>query len=304
MNTSAFALKSLIWAGCISVMSASVALADSTAPTPTSLNGVQVEATSNGPPSMITDPFNIILGSYVVGTNLKATLNGHTVSTDTPIDFNQSFGLGNDFNRFRLDAVWRITPKQHVRLLWFESNVTRTRELNKNIEWGDYTFQANASITAQNNLGVYELAYEYAFITRPDFELTGSVGVHLLDMQLKLSGAATFTNSDGSVTPVQTETKSSNVPAPLPVIGVGALWQVIPNVYLNGSAQIFKFSYEGIDGNWADLRATGTWMFARHFGAGIGYDWFHVNVDLSKSQFNGNLTLGYSGLQLFLTGSF
>ena len=45
-------------------------------------------------------------------------------------------------------------------------------------------------------------------------------------------------------------------------------------------------------------------MFARHFGVGLGYDRFHVNVDVNKGNFNGNVTLGYSGLQAFLTGSF
>jgi hypothetical protein len=303
-RTNGFGLSALGWAIVISALGANLALADPAAQSSTSLNGVYVEGTSNGPPGLLTDPFNITLGSYVVGTNLKATLNGHSVSTDTPIDFNQSFGLGNDYNRIRLDGVWRITPTQHVRLLWFQTDVTRTRTLDKNVEWGDYTFQANANITAQNNLGVYELSYEYAFMRRPNFELTGSFGVHLLDIRLKLSGNATFTNSDGTVTPVQAETKASNVPAPLPVIGVGALWAVVPNVYINGSAQVFKFSYDGIDGNWSDLRLTGTWMFTRHFGAGLGYDYFHVNVDMNKNSFNGNVKLGYSGLQLFLAGSF
>ena len=304
IKTSACGRNWLVLTICLGVSGANIALADSTTPGTTSLNGVYVEGTSKGPPGLITDPFNITLGAYLVGTNMKATLNGHTVSTDTPIDFNQTFGTGADFNRFRLDGVWRITPTQHIRIMYFQSDVTRERSLSKNLEWGDYTFQANANISATNNLGVYELAYEYAFITRPDFELTGSFGVHVLNMQLKLSGSATITNSDGSVTQAQSETKVSNLPAPLPVVGVGALWAVLPNVYLNGSAQVFKFSYEGYNGNWSDLRATGTWMFSRHFGAGLGYDWFHVNVDVNKAKFNGNVTLGYSGLQLFLTGSF
>jgi hypothetical protein len=304
IKTSDIGLNSLMLAVCVGALGANLAIADPTTPTTTSLNGVYVEGTSKGPPGLITDPFNVVLGGYIVGTNFKATLNGHSVSTDTPIDFNQTFGTGSDFNRFRLDAVWRITPKHHVRALWFQSDVTRSRNLTKNIEWGDYTFQANANIKATNNLGVYELAYEYAFITRPDFELTGSFGVHLLNMQLKLSGAATLTNPDGTTTSVQSQTKASNLPAPLPVIGVGALWAVVPNVYLNGSAQVFKFSYDGYNGNWSDLRATGTWMFSRHFGAGLGYDWFHVNVDVSSANFNGKVALGYSGLQLFLTGSF
>ena len=253
---------------------------------------------------MLTDRFNFSLGSYVVGTNLTADLNGHSVSAGTPIDFGHTFDTDANFNRIRLDGEWRITPTQHLRLLYFNTDVTRTRTLDDNLGWGDYTFQADASISATTKLAVYELSYESAFLRRPTFELTGNAGVHVLDMSIKLAGNATITDANGNVSAAQYESKNSNLPAPLPVIGVRGLWAILPNFYLDANAQIFKFKYEGYDGTWSDLRLAGTWMFARHFGVGLGYDRFHVNVDVSKANFNGNVTLGYSGLQAFLTGSF
>jgi hypothetical protein len=45
-------------------------------------------------------------------------------------------------------------------------------------------------------------------------------------------------------------------------------------------------------------------MFARNFGVGLGYNYFGVDVDVDKSSFNGTLKVGYSGLQLFVTGTF
>lgn len=305
LKVSRLGVKSLALVGCINVMALNIAHADATAPASSTQNpSVYVENTSSAASPLLTDRFNVTLGGYVVGTNVTADLNGHSVSAGTPVDFGHTFGTDANFNRIRLDAVWRITPTQHIKLLYFNTNVTRTRTLDKDIGWGDYTFLANASVSATTKLAVYELSYEYAFLRRPTFELTGSAGIHVLDMSLKLAGDATITDANGNVSSAQYSSKNSNLPAPLPVFGVRALWAVLPNLYLDANAQIFKFSYEGYDGNWSDLRLAGTWMFTRHFGAGLGYDRFHVNVDVSKSVFNGNVTLGYSGLQAFLTGSF
>jgi hypothetical protein len=47
-----------------------------------------------------------------------------------------------------------------------------------------------------------------------------------------------------------------------------------------------------------------TWMFSRHVGAGVGCARFALNVDANKSSFEGRLKANYSGLQIYLMGSF
>ena len=132
-------------------------------------------------------------------------------------------------------------------------------------------------------------------------------GIHLDDLTLKLSGNASLT-VDTPTGPVDQATAftstSHSVPAPLPVFGFRGDWAVSPHVYLDASAQIFSISYQGINGNWSDLRAGATWMFSNHFGVGIGYDRFATHVDVGKASFNGRLNWGYQGLLLYLKGGF
>ena len=139
---------------------------------------------------------------------------------------------------------------------------------------------------------------------RPTYEIAASAGIHLMDMKLQLSGNATVFNSNGIFNSVSYQSKQSSLPAPLPVIGVRGAWMLSPDWYLDAQGQVFKFKYEGYDGTWSDLRVGATWMFARHFGVGLGYNRFHTNLDVTKANFNGNLSLGYSGLQAFVTGSY
>lgn len=71
-----------------------------------------------------------------------------------------------------------------------------------------------------------------------------------------------------------------------------------------GEAQVFAISYQGINGNWSELRAGATWMFSHHFGVGLGYDRFATHVDLGKASFTGRLNFGYQGLLLYVKGGF
>ena len=46
--------------------------------------------------------------------------------------------------------------------------------------------------------------------------------------------------------------------------------------------QYFRVSVDGYDGNWSDARVGATWMFSRHFGAGLGYDHFATRTSLER----------------------
>ena len=243
------------------------------------------------------------LGGFLVNTDTKARLNGSSAS-NPEVDFDRTFGKASDETRIRADALWRITPTHHLRFLYFDNTIDRSRVISENIKWGDLEFQAGANVLSQTEFKIVELAYEYAFMRRPGFELAGSVGVHYMDLSLGLSGSATLTNPDGTVSTSAVRSKSSSVPVPLPVIGVRAAWAVSPQWLVDVQGQVFKAKFDEYDGRVTDLRASATWMYSPHFGVGLGYNTFITKVDVDKASYNGRVHVGYSGLQLFLTGAF
>jgi len=219
-------------------------------------------------------------------------------------DLDKTLGNASDATRVRVDALWRITPTQHLRLLYFKNDVSRSKSIGTDVTWGDYTFQAGSNLASDNSLDVFEIAYEYAFKREPSYEIAGSFGVHVLDISMKFSGTATVTDSNGNVSSASFISSSSSLPAPLPVFGLRAGWLVAPEWYIDAQAQIFKIDFQGYQGFWSDYRVSATWMFSRHLGIGLGYNRFGVNVDVDRANFDGRLRFGYSGLQAFLTGTF
>ncbi len=253
---------------------------------------------------LLDNPFVLNLGVFVLGTDVKGNLNGTASGSNQQVDFDRDFGKAGDASRARVDALWRINPKHHLRFLYFDNDSTRNRVIDRDIAWGDYTFKAGGNVETKVKYEVYELAYEYAFMRTPTYEVAASFGIHNEHFNTRLTGNATITDANGNVSAASASTESNSVSAPLPVIGLRGGWVVAPQWYLDGQVQLFKVNVNGIDGNWTDLRLGGTWMFSKNFGVGLGYNRFYTHVDVNKSNFNGNLKFGYQGVQAYLTGTF
>lgn len=262
------------------------------------------QATVGPAQQVINDRFVLDVGAFVVSSTVDGNLNGTANPSGDKINFDQDFGTDADSTRIRASFEWRITPRQSVDFAFFNDSVTRTRTFDHDLAWGDLTFKANGAVTAQTRFNIYEGTYKYAFLRGDNYKLAVAAGVHVDSFTIKLSGNATVTQPDGTVTAPSAETKSNAVTAPLPVIGLAGEWAPLDHLYLDASAQAFKFRYEGIDGHWSLIWVGATWMFTNNFGVGVAYDRFSTDVDLNKGSFNGSLSLGYQGAVLYVKAGF
>lgn len=284
-------------AGPVAALAASAALAQSTP-------AAAVPSTLTPTEQLLVDRFVFDLGGFIVSSNIDGSLSGSANADNQHLDFNKTFGTNADQTRVRADFLWRITARQSVRFSYFSDSVTRTRTLDQDIPWGDYTFLAAAQATAQTKFNIYQGTYEFAFLKERDYKVALAAGIHVDDLTIKLAGNASVTMPDGTVQSAGYSTKSNSLTAPLPVVGLGGEWAATPHLYVDASAQFFGYRYQGIDGNWSILWAGATWMFNHHFGAGLAYDRFQTNLDLSKGSFSGRLNFGYQGVVLYVKGGF
>jgi len=254
---------------------------------------------------LLVNPFTIDVGTYVVSSNISGNLRGSANTGGNNVDFSQDFGTDANETRVRAGFLWRITPTQAVRFNYFNNDVSRTKQISQDINWGDNTYLAGGLVTAETKFNIYEASYEWAFIKHRNYDVSLTAGVHVEDFTVKLAGNATVTPPGGGPPSTASfQSQSNSVTAPLPVIGLRADWAAMDHLYFDVSGQLFKFSYQGIDGNWSDIWVGMTWMFNEHFGVGVAYDRFAVHVDLTKGSFDGRLNLGYQGGLIFVRGAF
>jgi len=244
-------------------------------------------------PDPLHDPFRISLGAYVLTSSTDISLNGQT-APGTKVDWNKTFGDDTP-TIFRLDAYWRFAERHKVTALVFSTSRSNTRTIGEDIQWGDDLFPAGANVKGKFEFDIYELAYEYSFLRRENYELNANIGVHYAKIKATLSAAADASNG----TLEKSISQTGDLGAPLPVIGVSGTWRLPHDLSLAASAQFFSLNINEYSGSLQDYRVSLTWQPKRWLGFGLGYDRFHVNVTVDRSSFNGSLDWSYQGPQIY-----
>jgi hypothetical protein len=248
--------------------------------------------------SLLNDRFTVSLGTFLLSTKTEVELNGSAGSAGTVVDLNKDLGF-RDADRFRVDADWRFAKRHKVRALYFSTNQSSTRTLDRDLTVGDTVYPIDVEVTAKVSTSVMELAYEYIFAQGATYEVAGSAGIHSLKFDFTLNGTGSVNGQPG-----QFRSESAAATAPLPVVGLRGLWEFAPQWYVDGLAQYFAVKFDQYDGNLTDLRIGVTRMFGRRFGLGAGFNDFTTHLGIDKKRFNGDLRWRYSGAQLFVTASF
>ena len=251
-------------------------------------------ALSEDAPDLLNDPFAIQLGTYLVNQDTKIRFDG-TSGQGTPVDLSHTFGKGDE-SRIRLDGQWRFAEKHKVRFLAFDYSRDKSSTISEQIDWGDVTFPIDAKVDYKSSFSIYELAYEYAFLRRENYEVSGSFGLHYADFAVSLA------MTDPETT--QRISEEGSVGAPLPVFGLRGTWKLPHNLGIDVSGQFFSLTYGDYSGDLQDYRASLHWQPKKWLGVGVGFDRFKVNLDAKTDKFSGNLNWTYQGPMIFYSASF
>jgi hypothetical protein len=251
-------------------------------------------------PNLLTDSFQVALGTFIITSEPTVQLKGDTSSGDK-VDFDEALG-GGDSQRIRLDSHWRFgdSGRHKVKAIAFDMSRDNSTTFDRDIEWGGDIYPVGAKVDAEFSFTVIELAYEYSFLRRDNYELDASIGLHYTDLESSLSAKAE--TSGGTLT--GDISNSASVAAPLPVVGLRGIWDLSHNFWLDATAQFFALSIDEYDGNLQDYRVLVTWQPKKWLGIGLGYNYFSVDVDVDASDFNGSLDWTYSGPMIFYSASF
>ena len=75
-------------------------------------------AVAEDAPNLLTIPFYLALGTYIVDSDTEVSLNGDS-GQGTSVDWENTFG-GGDVTRFRFDGQWRFADRHKARFMWFD----------------------------------------------------------------------------------------------------------------------------------------------------------------------------------------
>lgn len=245
--------------------------------------------------------FIVNAGWFLVSTDTRVRVDGATSDlVGSDISFEDTFNMG-DIDRFRAEGAWRIEKRHVLRAMYFQNNRSATKMIDRDVSFSGETFPTHANVIAESGFTVAQLSYDYAVAHGRNHQVAIGLGVHYLDVDLRLRSTIDAQGTDLSDS-IEGDATTS---APLPVLGIRAVWRFAPHFYIAGQVQYFYVEFEPYSGNLLDIKASLVWQFSDHVGVGLGYDDFGLRFDMDEAgRFNGHLGWNYGGAIVYLSVMF
>lgn len=237
------------------------------------------------------DRFSISLGVFFTDRDTETQLDG-TTAMGTPTDLENDLGLESSDNVFRIDGYFRFNERHRVDFSVFDLSRSSSKQIDRNIQWGDSLYSINTVVDADFDLAIYKAAYTYSFMRRENGYLGVTAGIYAADTKIRLSEQNLGQTAIGDIT------------APLPVIGLRGEYEFADNWSFRASGEFFFVEFDDIEGSLVDLYAGVDYAIRDSFSVGLGVNSVSLDVDASQSSFQGSLDWKYTGGLLFLKFDF
>ena len=238
------------------------------------------------------ETFTLNVGGIVNQFDTSVSLNGAS-SKGTQINLEGS-GLKDNLSSLEVSGTWRITERNRVGFLYFGTDRSGSRSTDHAITVGDQgTIPAGSTVSAEAQADYLLLDYRYSIYKGDAWEFAGVLGFYGGKFDFSVSGPGL---AGGSV--------SQSTTVPLPLIGLSADWYLQPRWKISSTLTGMAAEIGDVDGSMTVFTLSTDYMFTRNLGLGMSYLYSNLDVDVTKSGFNGNINFNNNAILLYATAKF
>jgi hypothetical protein len=252
----------------------------------------------------VPDRVQVLLGGTAADFVTEGGLSLVDAGTGIAVNFEDMFDIPVNKSASRIDGFWRFGKRSYLDFGYVQYNRTGGRELVQEVDWGEYTFEAGAFVTADWDSRFPYAAYRYGFLDEDRVRISGSAGISYLGVDAALEAEAGVTGPQGPVSGAITEGVSIDFPVPL--VGLRLDWALRDRLAVEMFMRFFKLNYESvIDGGMRESAARLKWHFSKPVGLAIGYDATSVRLkEYETGDYKAKFTYDITGLSAYLTLAF
>jgi hypothetical protein len=260
---------------------------------------------------ILDDPWRIYLGAFDATVDSTLEIRGENLPPRPPIDVEDILGVAESKTVFWGGVGWRFARRHNLEFEGFALNRSAavTEDFDPPLQAGD-TYLESGTVSTSYDTSVYRLTYGFSAVRGERSDLQLKAGIHIASMEagLGLSGAicdpTTTPTEPPGCPPLGASVETEDVTAPLPHIGISYAYALSPKWAFNIAGLAFAVEIDDIDGSITEVNADFAWQPMRHFGVGLGYRYFTVNVESGGSQLNGEFEFDYHGPALYIQATF
>ena len=262
------------------------------------LTGLSAQAVAQSQPTnpFVNQKFYVAAGLILPDRKVEIGLDGQLGDINTDVDFSTQFALDGTDESGALELVWRLGDKWTFRGQYFRVDDENRVTLTDDIEWGEYTLNAGTNVGAGSEIQISRFFFGRRFRDRQKSEFGFGAGLHWLSLDAFISGQAFIDGVDQGVV-----NRAVSTEGPLPNFGAWYSYAFNPKWALRARADWFSASIDKYDGRIVNAGLSVNYSMTQHFGAGLGYNLFELDIGVDDGDWQGRFNSRLNGLYIYLS---
>jgi hypothetical protein len=237
--------------------------------------------------------FSLDLGMFFPDRHLDLSVNGSIADINDEIDFDKGLKLGSADSTFAAELSWRFRDKWSIVGQFFKSSDSGRLVLEEDIEWGDVVFGAGSFASVGTEFSLTRIFFGRQFNTSRRHDIGIGGGIHWLHI-------GTFVEGEILVNGVPAGARRSvSVEAPLPNLGAWYMYSISSRWALRSRLDLFGADIGDYKGLLVNASLGVNFQAFEHFGIGLNYNYFELDVSIDKSGWRGNFETVYDGVYVY-----
>jgi hypothetical protein len=259
-----------------------LALALMTAPT--------VAQESNDVHTSLSSKYSLSLGIYYPKRQYGIGVDGNFKHNDKLPDINAAVDLDERDPLLNAQFGWKFGEKWSLNLQYFSSDNSSTKSLDEEIEWEDVVYEVGADVSVATELAITRVFVSRHFLQNEKHDLGLGFGIHMIDVGVAIAGQASIDDETSEF-----QSNSASLSQPLPNLEVSYRYSPSKRWVLEAKLDWLSVSFDKLSGGLTDLQVSARYNFTDHFGAGLSYQYFSIDADVTKDVWTGAIDIAYSG---------
>ncbi len=244
---------------------------------------------------LLASPFSIDIGVFYPDRELDLRVNGSIAGINDEIDFDKRRQFTSAGDIFATELSWRYRGRWSFVGQYFKADDGVSAVLEKDIEWGDDVFSVGGNATIGTTFSLTRFFFGWQFDTSKSHEVGIGGGLHWLNIGAFIEGEIRINGTSKSAR------ESVSAEAPLPNIGAWYKYSISPRWALQARLDLLSASVGDYDGLMLNSAVGVNFEAFEHFGIGLNYNYFKLDVGIDKSDWRGEIETIYDGIYEYVS---
>jgi hypothetical protein len=255
-------------------------------------------------PGDVPDRFKFQVGGVDANFNTNASLSVTDGPAGAYLDFEQVFDLPLYQKDWNAGGFFRFSDKGYIDFGYVDYERSAQTILDQDIQWGEFTFQANGQVTVDFGTAFAYVAYRHDFLQLEQVHISGSAGFSYLMLDSGVSASGSVLDQDGNPVSGEVDRKAS-ISFPVPLLGLQLDWKLTKHTAIQMYTRLLYIDYQQFSGGIRQAAIYYEWYPARHFGIGGGYNAYMIDITRYETgDYTAKFNYDVNGLELYLKMAF